>query len=84
VIRNIQDAQYGGRRYYVDLHTPDFAALAGSIGLPFRRVSDLARLGGALGETLAAPGPALVELDMAAIGPFARAFSGPPARKVEA
>lgn len=84
VIRNIQDAHYGGRRYYVDLHTPDFAALAGSIGLPFRRVSDLARLGGALGETLAAPGPALVELDMAAIGPFARAFSGPPARKVEA
>jgi acetolactate synthase-1/2/3 large subunit len=22
VIRNIQDAQYGGRRYYADLHTP--------------------------------------------------------------
>ena len=25
VIRNIQDAQYGGRRHYADLHTPDFA-----------------------------------------------------------
>jgi hypothetical protein len=25
VIKNIQDAQYGGRRHYVDLHTPDYA-----------------------------------------------------------
>ena len=30
VIRNIQDAQYGGRRCYVDLHTPDYAQFCAS------------------------------------------------------
>ncbi|WP_428834257.1 hypothetical protein, partial [Pseudomonas aeruginosa] len=25
---NIQDAAYGGRRCYVDLHTPDYAQLS--------------------------------------------------------
>jgi thiamine pyrophosphate-dependent acetolactate synthase large subunit-like protein len=39
VIRNIQDAQFGGRRHYADLHTPDFAQLAASFALPHRRVS---------------------------------------------
>jgi acetolactate synthase-1/2/3 large subunit len=34
VIRNIQDAQFGGRRHYADLHTPDFAQLAASFALP--------------------------------------------------
>jgi acetolactate synthase-1/2/3 large subunit len=84
VIRNIQDAQYGGRRYYVDLHTPDFAQLARSIGLPHSRMQDLSALDGVLRDALAQPGPALIEVDMTAIGPFARAFSGPPVRKVQA
>ncbi len=84
VIRNIQDAHYGGRRYYVDLHTPDFAQLAKSVGLPHHRLQDLAALGGTLREALAQSGPALIEVDMVAIGPFARAFSGPPVRKVPA
>ena len=38
VIRNIQDAQFGGRRHYADLHTPDFAQLAAALGLPHQRV----------------------------------------------
>ena len=33
VIRNIQDAQFGGRRHYADLHTPDFALLCGGARL---------------------------------------------------
>jgi len=81
VIRNIQDAQYGGRRCYVDLHTPDFAKLAQSIGLAHWRTQDLSTLEGTLGAALAQPGPALIEIDMTAIGPFSRAFSGPPVRK---
>jgi acetolactate synthase-1/2/3 large subunit len=81
VIRNIQDAQYGGRRYYVDLHTPDFAVLAQSIALPHHRVRSLEGIGGVLKDALARPGPVLIEVDMVAVGPFAKAFAGPP-RKV--
>jgi acetolactate synthase-1/2/3 large subunit len=81
VIRNIQDAQYGGRRYYVDLHTPDFAALAQSLGLPFHRVRDLASIGSTLKDAFARRGPVLIEVDMAAVGPFAKAFAGPPVKK---
>jgi acetolactate synthase-1/2/3 large subunit len=81
VIRNIQDAHYGGRRCYVDLHTPDFAALAQSLALPFHRVRDLAQVGGTLREALAVPGPVLIEIDMTAVGPFAQQFAGPPLRK---
>jgi acetolactate synthase-1/2/3 large subunit len=81
VIRNIQDAQYGGRRYYADLHTPDFGALAQSIGLPFQRVRELAAIDGALKDAAARRGPTLIEVDMVAVGPFAQAFAGPPVKK---
>jgi acetolactate synthase-1/2/3 large subunit len=81
VIRNIQDAQYGGRRYYADLHTPDFERLAQSIALPYQRVSDLAGVDGVLRDAIGRPGPTLLEVDMVAIGPFASAFAGPPVKK---
>jgi len=81
VIRNIQDVYYGGRRYFADLHTPDFERLAQSIALPHHRVRDLGQIGATLRDALAQPGPALVEIDMTAIGPFANAFSGPPVKK---
>ncbi len=84
VIRNIQDAQYGGRRYYADLHTPDFGALAQSLGLPFHRVRDLAAVDGAMRDAAARRGPTLIEIDMVAIGPFAKAFAGPPVKKAAA
>jgi acetolactate synthase-1/2/3 large subunit len=80
VIRNIQDAHYGGRRAYADLVTPDFAKLAGSIGLWHRRVDSVARFEEAFAAALAAPGPAMVEVDMTALGPFAKPFAGPPVR----
>jgi acetolactate synthase-1/2/3 large subunit len=81
VIRNIQDAHYGGRRYYADLHTPDFAQLAQSIALPLHRVRDLGQIGATLRAALAQPGPVMIEIDMTAVGPFAQNFSGPPVRK---
>jgi acetolactate synthase-1/2/3 large subunit len=84
VIRNIQDAQYGGRRYYADLHTPDFGTLAQSLGLPFHRVRDLAAVEGAMRDAAARRGPTLIEIDMVAIGPFAKAFAGPPVKKAAA
>ena len=81
VIRNIQDAQYGGRRAYVDLHTPDFETLAGALALPFARIKDLTTAPAALATALARSGPTLIEIDMVAIGPFATAFAGPPVKK---
>ncbi len=84
VIRNIWDAQYGGRRAYSDLHTPDFAILAQSLELPFQRVRERAKLDSAIREGFSRKGPALIEVDMNAIGPFAATFAGPPVRKVQA
>ena len=84
VIRNIWDAQYGGRRAYSDLHTPDFAQLAQSIALPYRAVKSRGEFQPSLRDAFAQRGPVLVEVDMVAIGPYAAAFAGPPLRKVEA
>jgi acetolactate synthase-1/2/3 large subunit len=39
VIRNIQDAQFGGRRHYADLHTPDFGLLSAALGIKHQKVS---------------------------------------------
>jgi acetolactate synthase-1/2/3 large subunit len=78
VIKNIQDAQYGGRRCYADLHTPDYALLCKSIALPHARVSRLEELKGQLDEALAARGPFLLEIDMLSIGGFKSTFAGPP------
>jgi acetolactate synthase-1/2/3 large subunit len=79
VIRNIQDAQYGGRRAYADILTPDFSLVCQSIGLPHQRVSEIAHFDAALTRALAAPGPQLIEIDMVTIGPFGQNFAGPPA-----
>ena len=84
VIRNIQDAQYGGRRAYVDLVTPDFEQLAGAYGLPFFKVKEKNGFQSSLENAMGVKGPALVEVDMNAIGPYASAFAGPPVRKDEA
>ena len=78
VIKNIQDVQYGGRRHYVDLHTPDYAVLSQALSLRHTRVSNLAETEAALKNALSAPGPFLLEIDMLSIGSFKTAFAGPP------
>lgn len=83
VIKNIQDAQYGGRRHYVDLHTPDYAALSKALALRHRRVSRLDEIGAALDQATAEPGPFLLEIDMLSIGSFKTAFAGPPVNVAE-
>jgi len=82
VIKNIQDAQYGGRQCYAELHTPDYDLLCKSIALPHARVRDLAELPARLGEALAAEGPFLLEIDMLSIGSFKTTFAGPPTNTV--
>ena len=79
VIRNIQDAQYSGRRIYADILTPDFSLVCQSIGLPHERVGKIEDFDGALDRAIAAAGPRWIEIDMIAIGPFGQSFAGPPA-----
>ena len=77
VIRNIQDAEYGGRRRFVDLATPDFATLAAACRLDYRRIAAPAHFATGICEAFAGPGPILIEIDMTAIGPTRVAFAGP-------
>ena len=80
VIQNIQDAQYGGRRVFVELHTPDYAQLSASMALGHVRVSDLKDLPAALDKAVSMQGPFILEIDMRAIGSFKTAFAGPPVK----
>ncbi|MBV8627382.1 MAG: thiamine pyrophosphate-binding protein [Paraburkholderia sp.] len=83
VIRNIQDAQYGGRRMYVDLHQPDFSQFCASLGLTHFRLSSLDQADDVIRQGIAKVGPVLVEVDMKAVGSFTTAFAGPPVKKEE-
>ncbi len=69
VIRHIQDAVADGRLFGHDLMTPDLQGLAALAGLPFFRVSSADSVGKVVAQALAVTGPALVEVDMHAIGP---------------
>jgi acetolactate synthase-1/2/3 large subunit len=79
VIQNIQDAQYDSRRHYSAIAVPEFDTFCASIGMPHTLVDDVEAFGDVLDHLLTQDGPALIEVDMNAIGPFAEAFAGPPA-----
>ena len=83
VIRNIQDAAYGGRRCFVDLHQPDFAEFCASLKLKHYRMSSLDDVEAVIREGLAHQGPVMLEIDMLSIGSFSSKFAGPPVRKQE-
>jgi acetolactate synthase-1/2/3 large subunit len=83
VIKNIQDAQYGGRRHFVDLHTPDYAALSKSLNLRHARITKLDDVAAALRNALSEPGPFMLEIDMLSVGSFKTAFAGPPVKMEE-
>ena len=80
VIRKIQDADYERRRFYDDLLIPDLGEFAGVAGLPFWRGRTVEEVGAALEEAFAIDGPALVEVDMNALGPFPTAALPPHLR----
>ena len=84
VIRNIQDAVYGSRHCYVDLHTPDYAMLAESLNLRHALVTDLKDFASVVDGALAQPGPFLLEVDMLSVGSFATQFAGPPNSETKA
>ncbi|WP_119292548.1 thiamine pyrophosphate-binding protein [Azohydromonas sediminis] len=78
VIKNIQDELYGGRHAYVELRTPDFAQLCASLQVPYLAMPRPGTAKATLERALATPGPVVIEVDMAAWGPFAAKFAGPP------
>ena len=80
VIRNIQDAQYGGRRYYSDILTPEFRRISESLGLAHCLAKTIPQFRRGLKACLAAKGPAILEVDMQSIGSFKRCFVGPPTK----
>ena len=78
VIRHIQNRMYGGRNYYDDVLSPELEPLAALVGMPFARVQSTDQFGPSVAAALAVDGPALVEVDMAAIGEFPAFFAPPP------
>jgi acetolactate synthase-1/2/3 large subunit len=68
VIKAIQDAWYGGRKFYGDLLAPNFEQLAALADAPFWKVSKASEFGAAVAKAIATPGPTIVEVDMGAIG----------------
>ncbi len=78
VIKNIQDAVYGSRHCYVELHNPEFAQFCASLQVAHHKLTDPAQTEAVLRLALQTPGPVVVEVDMAAWGSFPVKFAGPP------
>lgn len=69
VLRVIQDAVLGARTG-VDLHTPDFAAVARGMGLSAASVDSVDSFEAAFAEAVERPGPTLIDVDMNGLAPM--------------
>ncbi|MGD7003423.1 thiamine pyrophosphate-binding protein [Corynebacterium halotolerans] len=76
VLRNMQHGQ-DKPGSAVDLHTPEFAGLAGALGLAYSRIDDRASVRPVLADAVAARQAILVEVDLAAYGDMNQAFTPP-------
>ena len=83
VIKNIQDAHYGSRQVYADMRNPDFGQLSASLGVPHEAVGDAGSFAEAFGRALDTAGPAIVEVDMAAVGPFRAPVRGTAGQEID-
>jgi acetolactate synthase I/II/III large subunit len=70
VIKRIQDATAGGRRFYADLESPDVEKLAALSEIPYFRCSRADTFGDTVARALAIKGLTMVEVDMTAVGDF--------------
>jgi acetolactate synthase I/II/III large subunit len=76
ILRNLQDAYFEGRRFGVDLTTPDFLKTADAFGVWSGQVRSASEMGPVLREARQNEGPSLIEVDMQAVGPMAAPFTG--------
>lgn len=70
VLRGIQARQFDGRTTGVDLTTPDFPALAASMGVRAARVADPAEFESRFREAIASGRTALLDIDLLALSPL--------------
>ena len=81
VIKNIQNAKFGARNCYVDLHTPDFETYCASLQIPYMRVEDISETAGCLEKAKQITGPVVIEFALHSIGLYTKAFAGPAVRE---
>jgi acetolactate synthase-1/2/3 large subunit len=70
VLRNIESRQFDGRNFGVDLATPDFPALAKSMGVQATRVASPAEFESRFREAVASGRPWLLDIDLLALSPL--------------
>jgi acetolactate synthase I/II/III large subunit len=70
VLRDIEARQFDGRNFGVDLTTPDFPALAMSMGVQATRVAGPAEFESRFREAVASGRPALLDIDLLALSPL--------------
>jgi acetolactate synthase-1/2/3 large subunit len=71
VLRTIEAREFDGRNFGVDLTTPDFPALAMSMGVQATRVASPAEFESRFREAIASGRPALLDVDLLALSPLA-------------
>lgn len=80
VMRGIQNNYFGGRQYYNELHTPSYQKLGESMGCTSFLARSIEEFQEVIQKAIKIDGPAIVEVDMTAIGPLN--FAGPPQKKL--
>lgn len=74
VIKRIQDATAGGRRFYADLEGPEIQKLAAVSDIPYFRCSRADTFGEVVATAMKTRGLTVVEVDMHAVGEFPAYF----------
>jgi acetolactate synthase-1/2/3 large subunit len=79
-VKRIQQTTYGGRMISVDLHNPDFVALAASFGMRGIRAETPDALRTALRTAFSAGGPALIEIPVGELPSIWGLIKRPPSQ----
>ena len=70
ILRRVQAARFGGRTFAVDLETPDFPALARSMGATAHAVASVEQFAEAFAAAQETTGPVLLDIDLNALHPM--------------
>ena len=70
ILRRVQTARFAGRTFAVDLETPDFSALARSMGAAAHAVASVEQFATAYMAALDCAGPVLLDIDLNALHPM--------------
>ena len=80
VLRGIEARQFDGRNFGVDLTTPDFPALAKSMGVQATRAVSPAEFESRFSEAIASGRPSLIDVDMLSLSPLSIPGTRPAGR----